>query len=332
MDPRDGPPWNLLVDPLEELLTIEEILTMRLCCHELARLSNGHLVRCIHLMSIRDDLSVGYGRPWRELQQELRLMRFVQLCDSVPHCVVAGSFALHRKMRQSVPLSWEPNDMDIWVRPQSVKRLVDMTRAYWQDLGCNFQKESSCHKYYVVSHFDVIDGWNDMDPERISSAIVSWAARHNNDPFFQMHTASLIQLAEKVSSCGRRRPWSIRHSHCYKVKSTSGRWEFSLNIICVTSGQPQCWDPNTNPLPIGMANWEAAEKYPIPPDAPTIRSVIDSFDILPCAIAISAPPRAANWIFECSAACATAIEPKPTPNVLAPSTHAQLFPHGGPQL
>ena len=227
-------------------------------------------------------------------QTELHLMRYIQLHASSEHRVVAGSWALHRLLTsENAEVAWLPGDLDVLVRGRGeAKRATEQTKAYWSSLGYKVDacvsEDNSYAQPGMLGHDGLEDdttlpaGWN---VETLQGCIRHWLDVHGAEPAY----APLLHQLELAPDRLPAEPVVCS----WLVEAMGAGGEHVTTKIVVTSPKPHGTAHKINIIAYAKVIPSSRPSVPPVTDATLvearqgrapIESVVDSFDILQCAV------------------------------------------------
>ena len=210
-------------------------------------------------------------------------MRYIQLHASGEHRVVAGSWALHRLLSgENAEVTWLPGDLDVLVRGRGEAKLtIEQTKAYWSSLGYKVDacvsEDNSYAQPGMLAHAglecdEILPaGWN---VETLQGCIRHWLDVHGEESAYAplLHQLELApeRLPAETAVCS----WLV------EAMGARGSEHVTTKII-VTSPKPHGTAHKINIIAyvkaIPSTTLVEAGRAPI-------ESVVDSFDILQCAV------------------------------------------------
>lgn len=227
-------------------------------------------------------------------------MRYIQLHASGEHRVVAGSWALHRLLSgENTEVTWLPGDLDVLVRGRREAHVViEQTKAYWSRLGCTVEtaipeKENNGYTLgpipqvvpfgYLLADCPAFPNVLPAGATVLQGCIRRWLDVHRADPAYAplLHQLELAaeHLPAEPDECG----WLVEAVGSVENVTTvddvtakiivtspnAHRTTHKINIISYVKVLP-----STRPTDAERAE---AERAPI-------ESVVDSFDMVQCAV------------------------------------------------
>ena len=212
-------------------------------------------------------------------------MRYIQLHASGEHRVVAGSWALHRLLSgENAEVTWLPGDLDVLVRGRGEAKLaIEQTKAYWSSLGYKVDacvsEDNSYAQPGMLGHAGLESdtglpaGWN---VETLQGCIRHWLDVHGAEPAY-------APLLDQLELAPERLP--AETAVCSWLVEAQGGSEHMTTKIIVTSPKPHGTAHDINiiayakVIPSRRTRTTLVEAGRAP-----IESIVDSFDILQCAV------------------------------------------------
>ncbi len=264
---------------LHRLPAMQLICTLRAVNHELLAASKKRMEEFLRFMSVvpkGGELPPAH-KALTMMQTELHLMRYIQMHACSDDRIVAGSWALKRLLQQhNAEGNWAPADIDVMTRGvQETDAVIVDSKAYWFNLGYTVQ----CERYDVrATDYYTGEGRAD-DHNRLRQLIRAWVDQNAGD----MQYARLIgELGRVVDNLPPQllgaRPWRIP---TFEV-GNDGQPFFVPYKLTVTRPQGTSHCINVIPyvcVPVFLPRTLEAALAMAP-----IESIVDSFDILQCAV------------------------------------------------
>ena len=275
---------------LHRLPAMQLFCTLRAVNHELLAASKKRMEEFLRFMSVvpkGGELPPAH-KALAMMQTELHLMRYVQQHACSDDRIVAGSWALKRLLQQhNAEGNWAPADMDVMTRGvQETDAVIVDSKAYWFNLGYTVRCER-----YDVRRTDYYTGEGRADDHnRLRQLIRAWVEENAGD----MQYARLIgELGRVVDNLPPQllgaRPWRIP---TVQGGNDNGRPCFVPYKLTVT--RPHGTSHCINVIPYVYVNGDLPR---VPGTltgrmtaflnaflAPPMESIVESFDILQCAV------------------------------------------------
>jgi len=250
--------------------------------------------------------SLARSKMFAKMQVEMQLMRFIKAFASSENRIVAGSFPLHRLLLQNgADGEWKHGDIDLMTRGVAeADQAIDDTKAYWQALGYTVDArfpvttEGSDYAFagleWVHERSQSREWHVQISRDELQDRISTWTHEKRDDPKYAPLMGELNKTAEALPAGPLARPWLIARRtrdngvvYCSTIKITvtkPGRLGAShvINIIPYIKVRAKVKRPAAATAQYKALKAQAREEAITAP----ITSIVDSFDILACAVYI----------------------------------------------